>query len=115
MKCELFPTDIRATAYGIVEAVGKLILMANMKFFPIATASFGFHYVVYFYAIMMATMVIWGFLTIKDTDRLSLTEIQEMGKDAKQEKDGKKETKGVDSETIPLLARDKVRGMILMR
>ena len=101
LKGELFPTDIRATAYGIVEAVGKLTLVANAKFFPIATASFGFHYVMYFFAIMMAIMAIWGFLTIKDTDRLSLTEIQDLGKNAKQEKDGKKNTKGVDSETIP--------------
>ena len=115
MKGELFPTDIRATAYGIVEAVGKLTLVANAKFFPIATASFGFHYVMYFFAIMMAIMVIWGFLTIKDTDRLSLTEIQDLGKNAKQEKDGKKNIKGVDSETIPLVARDKWRGAILTR
>ena len=112
LKGELFPTDIRATAYGIVQGLGKLILVANMKFFPIAIASFGFHYVVYFYAIMMAMMVVWGFLTIKHTDRLSLTEIQGMGKHEKQEKDGEKETKGVDSETIPLVARDKLRATI---
>ena len=34
----------------------------------------------YFYAIVVAMMVAWGGLTIKDTDRLSLTEIQDMHK-----------------------------------
>ena len=54
--------------------------MVNLKIYPIAVAAFAFHYVMYFYAAMMAFMVVWGGLTIKYTDKLSLTEIQEMQK-----------------------------------
>ena len=68
-------------------AMGKVILAANQKFFPTAVASFGFHYVVYFYALIMAIMVMWGFLTIQDTDGLSLTEIQELDNAAEQKKE----------------------------
>ena len=54
--------------------------MGNYKLYPIAVETFGFHYVVYFYAAITLAFTIWGLLTIKDTDRLSLTEIQEMHK-----------------------------------
>ena len=54
--------------------------MVNYKIYPIAVKTFGFHFVTYFYAIIVAMMVIWGGLTIKDTDQLSLTEIQDMHK-----------------------------------
>ena len=84
---------------GFVIAMGKVILVANEKFFPMAIASFGFHYVVYFYALVCAIMVVWGLLTIKDTDKLSLTEIQNMGKVAKQNKEGMDSTNDVDGET----------------
>ena len=84
---------------GFVIAMGKVILVANEKFFPMAIASFGFHYVVYFYALVCAIMVVWGLLTIKDTDKLSLTEIQNMGKVAKRNKEGMDTTNDVDGET----------------
>ena len=77
---ELFPTEIRATSNGIVFAISHVALMGNYKLYPIAVETFGFHYVVYFYAAVTAAFTIWGLLTIKDTDRLSLTEIQEMHK-----------------------------------
>ena len=75
---ELFPTEIRATAIGIVMAMGKITLVVNYKLFPMAVTSFGFHYVMYFYALITALMGAWGFLTIRETDELSLTEIQDM-------------------------------------
>ena len=78
MTGELFPTDIRATAGGIVMALGKATLVANYKFFPIAVTSFGFHYVFYFYSFITALMAMLGFLTIEDTDQLSLTEVHNM-------------------------------------
>ena len=81
--------------------MGRVISVANYKFFPMAIATFGFHYVVYFYALMLAIMVIWGFLTIEDTDHLSLTEIQDMGKDAGQKKEGEEETKEVRIKKVP--------------
>ena len=77
---ELFPTEIRATSNGIVFALGQTALMANYKLYPIAMETFSFHYVVYLYAATTAAFTIWGVLTIKNTDGLSLTEIQEMQK-----------------------------------
>ena len=44
--------------------------------------SYSFHWVMYFYAVTSAFMVIWGGLTIKDIDHLSLTEIQDLNKKA---------------------------------
>ena len=54
--------------------------MVNYKIYPNAVETLGFHYVMYFYAIIVAMMVAWGGITIKDTDQLSLTEIQDMHK-----------------------------------
>ena len=79
---ELFPTEIRATACGSVMAMGKAAAVVNYKLFPMALASFGFHQVLYFYAFITAFMAAWGFFTIKDTDHLSLTQIQDMLKNS---------------------------------
>ena len=54
--------------------------MVNEKFFPMAVASFGFLNVVYYYALIMTIMVIWGCLTIKDTEELSLAEMHDISK-----------------------------------
>ena len=78
LNSELFPTEIRATSNGIGGATCYVILMGNYKLYPIAMETFGFHFVVYFYAAVTALFTIWGLLTIKNTDRLSLTEIQDM-------------------------------------
>ena len=80
LQSELFPTEIRATASGIIKALAHVIWMVNNKLFPMAVASFGFHSVVYFYAVMTGVLAAWGFITIKETDRLSLTQIQDMHK-----------------------------------
>ena len=80
LKSELFPTEIRATASGIIVALAYVIWMVNNKLFPMAVASLGFHSVVYFYAVMTGVLAAWGFITIKETDRLSLTQIQDMHK-----------------------------------
>ena len=82
LKDELFPAEVRATASGLVMAIGTLVTMTNVKIFPMTVAYFGFHYVVYFYAIITALLAVWGSLTIKNTDQLSLTEIQDMHKKA---------------------------------
>ena len=81
MLCgELFPTEIRATSTGIVFAASYVALMGNYKLYPIAVDALGFHYVMYLYTAITAMMTLWGLLTIKNTDRLSLTEIQDMHK-----------------------------------
>ena len=91
LRAESFPTEIRATACGYVVALGKVLLALNEKFFPIAIASFGFLNVVYYYALIMTIMVIWGCLTIKDTEELSLTEIHDISRndESKQEEEEK--------------------------
>ena len=61
-------------------ATSYVVIMGNYKLYPIAVETFGFQFVVYFYASITATFTIWGLLTIKNTDRLSLTEIQDMHK-----------------------------------
>ena len=82
MLCgELFPTEIRATSSGIVMATSFVFLMGNYKLYPIAVETFGFHYVLYFYASITGIFTLWGLLTIKNTDQLSLTEIQDMHKE----------------------------------
>ena len=91
---ESFPTEIRATSNGIVYATSYVALMANYKLYPIAVATFSFHYVVYFYAAITAALTLWGLLTISDTDKLSLTEIQNMYKN----EEGKHEQRDTDSE-----------------
>ena len=78
LRSELFPTEIRATSAGIIMALGNLTAMVNLKLFTIAVELLGFHVVTYFYAAVIGVMVAWGFLTIKNNDRLSLTEIQDM-------------------------------------
>ena len=78
LKGELFPTEIRATAAGLTTSIGMIALMANVKLFPIAVESLGFHNVVYFYAIIDALVAAWGFLTINNIDELSLVEIEDM-------------------------------------
>ena len=77
---ELFPTEIRATASGLSMSIAMIACMANYKFFPMAVESLGFHHVVYFYAIITALLAAWGFITIKNTDELSLVEIQDIKK-----------------------------------
>ena len=82
LRGELFPTEIRTTASGIVLSTSYMVLMVNFKFFPSAVESLGFHYVMYFYAVITAVLAVWAFLTIKNTDQLTLAEIQEMHKKA---------------------------------
>ena len=61
--------------------------MVNEKFFPIAIASFGFRNVVYYYSLIMTIMVIWGCLTIRDTEQLSLAEIHDISRNEWKQKE----------------------------
>ena len=73
--------------------------MVNQKLFPIVVSTFGFYSIVYFYSAIVAVFTIYGWLTIKDTDKLSLSEVQAMFK-----KKGVSENSSYESEsTKPLL------------
>ena len=52
--------------------------MVNQKLFPIVLSSYGFYTVVYFYATVVALFTTYGWLTMKETDKLSLSEVQVM-------------------------------------
>ena len=78
--------------------------MVNHKLFPIAIAIFGFRNLVYFYALIMAKMVIWGCLTIKDTEHLSLSEIHDNGRNDELWNEEEEETETDDEmDTMALL------------
>ena len=123
MLCgELFPTEIRATSNGIVMATSYVVIMGNYKLYPIAVETFGFQFVVYFYASITATFTIWGLLTIKNTDRLSLTEIQDMHKETEvpeiRTKEGREKEEEERGEGTPLMTsknktKDKKEGSYL--
>ena len=64
----------------ILATIGFIALVANLKFFPMAVESLGFHNMVYLNAIIAALLAAWGFLTMRNTDELSLVEIQDIQK-----------------------------------
>ena len=84
---ESFPTEIRTTANGIIFGLTSSARMVNVKLFPTAVASLGFHSVVYFYAAVAALFTIWGMMTMRDTDKLSLSEIQSLYSNKKREEE----------------------------
>ena len=62
-----------------------MTIMVNQKLFPITLSTFGFYPIAYFYAVILAVLTLYGWLTIKDTDKLSLLEVQCMYKKNMQE------------------------------
>ena len=78
--------------------------MVNVKLFPTAVASLGFYSVVYFYAAVAAAFTMWGLMTIKDTDKLSISQIQSMYDetvDGNTEREEKKPLLGEKSQPRP--------------
>jgi hypothetical protein len=75
---ESFPTDIRTASVGIVHTLETVALMLNVKCYPILTATIGFPAVAYIYAAMICLMTLWGAATIRNTDGLTLVEVERM-------------------------------------
>ena len=73
---ELFPTDIRTVSIGIVRGLVSLVLAFSTKLFPILSEKLHFYGLNYYYAAFALVLTIWGMVTIKDIDRLSLVEIE---------------------------------------
>ena len=73
---ELFPTDIRTVSIGIVHAIQYLVFAYATKMFPVLLQWFHFHGTNYYYAAIALVLTIWGALTIRDIDGLSLVEIE---------------------------------------
>ena len=60
--------------------------MVNQKLFPIVLSTYGFYTIVYFYATVVALFTMYGWLTMKETDKLSLSEVQVMYKKTEEPK-----------------------------
>ena len=73
---ELFPTDIRNTSVGIVEALAYVALYCNMMVYPIASGASAFFELMLGYAAISAFMTVWAIFTVKETDNMSLVEIE---------------------------------------
>ena len=73
---ELFPTDIRTISIGIVTGVEYLTLAFATETFPFLLQWLHFYGLNFYYAAVCLLMTIWGMMTIKDIDHLSLVEIE---------------------------------------
>ena len=73
---EVFPTNIRSVSIGIVHALQCLVLAFATKAFPLLLEWLDFYGLNYYYSALSVAMTIWGMVTIKDIDRLSLVEIE---------------------------------------
>ena len=73
---EVFPTDIRSVSIGIVNALQCLVLAFSTKAFPLLLEWLHFYGLNYYYSALSLAMTIWGMVTIKDIDKLSLVEIE---------------------------------------
>ena len=73
---ELFPTDIRAISIGIVTGVEYLTFAFATGTFPVLLEWLHFYGLNFYYAAVCLLMTIWGMMTIKDTDHLSLVDIE---------------------------------------
>ena len=73
---ELFPTDIRSISVGIVRAVAYTTSYCNMMVYPIVSSADAFSEVMFGYGSISAFMTVWAIFTVKETDNMSLVEIE---------------------------------------
>ena len=77
---EVFPTDIRSIAVGIVMAMSYLAAYCSMMTYPIVSGADAFHELMFAYGAISVFMTVWAIFTLKETDHLSLVEIERMFK-----------------------------------
>ena len=77
---ELFPTDIRSISVGIVKAVAYVAGYANMMIYPMVSGANAFCELMYVYGAIAAFMTVWAMITVKETDNMSLVEIEKLFK-----------------------------------
>ena len=73
---ELFPSDIRTISIGIAHGVEYISFAFATEAFPILLKWLNFNGLTFYYASFCLAMTVWGMMTIKDIDRLSLVEIE---------------------------------------
>ena len=77
---ELFPTDIRSISIGIVKAVAYVAGYANMMVYPMVSGANAFSELMFVYGVISAFMTVWAMITVKETDNMSLVEIEKLFK-----------------------------------
>ena len=65
---------------GIVKAVGYVAGYANMMAYPMVSNANAFQELMFGYGALAAFMTMWAIITVKDTDSMSLVEIEELYK-----------------------------------
>ena len=75
---ELFPSDIRTKSIGIVHGLEYFAFALATEAFPILLEWFQFYGLNLYYGAFGLLMTLWGMMTIKDVDQLSLEEIQKI-------------------------------------
>ena len=75
---ELFPTDIRDISVGIVMGVTFVVDNLNMMAYPMASNNNAFSEIMFVYGVVAAFMTVWAIATVKDTDNMSLVEIEKL-------------------------------------
>ena len=73
---ELFPTEIRTLAVGIVESLVFTFAGITIKLFPQMKHYFGFYGLCYFYATITVCNSIWGLISIPDNRNKSLVDVE---------------------------------------
>ena len=75
---ELFPTEIRSISVGIVKASTYVAAYVNMTVYPLASGAGVFKELMFGYGAVATFMAAWAIVTVKDTDDLSLVEIEKL-------------------------------------
>ena len=75
---ELFPTEIRNISVGIVKAVTYVAVYANMMAYPMVSSANAFRELMFGYGAIAAFMAVWAIMTVKETDNMSLVEIEKL-------------------------------------
>ena len=73
---ELFPTEIRTVSIGIVNGMEYLAFAFATEAFLHLLESLHFYGLNFYYGIFCLLMTMWGTMTIRDIDYLSLVEIE---------------------------------------
>ena len=102
LLAELFPTDIRNISAGVVRAVAYSAAYCNMMAYPMISSADAFFELMLGYGTICAFMAVWAIITVKDTDNMSLVEIENSFKESRASKDSGLKSPELE-ESAPLL------------
>ena len=75
---EMFPSDIRLVATGIVQGLMSLNQMVIAKLFPFLVENIHVAGIMFMFALINLFMFFWGIWLLEDLDGRTLTEIENM-------------------------------------